>query len=60
MVIVPVLSNNKVIDIPLLSPQPYHFLQLHWPAGVSSIQAIPIADSRPPMVVGIGHTNSDI
>ena len=59
IVIVPVLSSNRVSTSPAVSTaRPDLVITLALRAR--SIPAIPIADSSPPIVVGMRHTNRDI
>ena len=59
MVIVPVLSSSSVSMSPAVSTAlPDLVMTLAWSAR--SIPAMPMADSRPPMVVGIRQTKSEM
>ena len=56
-VMVPVLSSSSVVTSPAASTaRPLIAITLCW--IIRSIPAIPIADSSPPMVVGMRHTSS--
>ena len=57
-VIVPVLSSSRVLTSPAASTaRPLMAITLCW--IMRSMPAMPIADSSPPMVVGIRHTSSE-
>jgi hypothetical protein len=56
-VMVPVLSSSNVSTSPAASTaRPEVAITLAW--IMRSMPAMPIADSRPPIVVGIRHTSS--
>ena len=58
MVMVPVLSNRRVWTSPAASTaRPLMARTFFWTSR--SMPAIPMAESRAPMVVGIRHTSSD-
>src|ERR1700754_840204 len=59
MVIVPVLSSNRVSKSPAVSTA-LPDLVITFARKALSIPAIPMADKRPPIVVGIKQTNNDI
>ena len=59
MVIVPVLSNNKTSISPAVSTALPLFV-ITFARNALSIPAIPMADNKPPIVVGIKQTKSDI
>jgi len=59
MVMVPVLSNNKVSISPAVSTA-LPLLVITLARKALSIPAIPIALNKPPIVVGIKQTNSEI
>src|ERR1700743_1865168 len=59
IVIVPVLSNNKVSKSPAVSTA-LPDLVITLARNALSIPAIPMADNRPPIVVGIRQTNKEI
>src|ERR1700761_2695503 len=59
IVIVPVLSNSNTSMSPAVSTA-LPDLVITLARNALSIPAIPMADNRPPIVVGIRQTNSDI
>ena len=59
MVIVPVLSSNKVSISPAVSTALPDFV-ITFARSARSIPAIPMAERSPPIVVGIRHTNKEI
>ena len=59
MVMVPVLSNNKVSISPAVSTALPDFV-ITLARKARSIPAMPIAESNPPIVVGIRQTNREI
>ena len=59
MVMVPVLSSSSVSMSPAVSTA-LPDLVMTFARSARSIPAIPIADSSPPIVVGIRQTNSEI
>ena len=59
MVMVPVLSNSNTSMSPAVSTA-LPDLVITLARKALSIPAIPMADNKPPMVVGIKHTNSEI
>jgi hypothetical protein len=58
-VIVPVLSSNNVSRSPAVSTA-LPLLVITFARKALSMPAIPIALSKPPIVVGIKHTNKEI
>ena len=56
---VPVLSNNKTSISPAVSTA-FPLFVMTFARKALSIPAIPIADNKPPIVVGIKHTNNEI
>jgi hypothetical protein len=59
MVIVPVLSKSNTSISPAVSTALPLFV-ITFALNALSIPAIPIAESNPPIVVGIKHTNNEI
>ena len=59
MVIVPVLSSSRVSMSPAVSTA-LPDLVMTLARSARSIPAIPMADSRPPIVVGIRQTKSEM
>src|SRR5471030_2691934 len=59
MVMVPVLSNNKTSKSPAVSTA-LPDLVITFARNALSMPAIPMADNRPPIVVGIKQTNNEI
>ncbi|MNQ85456.1 hypothetical protein D3C85_1006210 [compost metagenome] len=59
MVMVPVLSKSSTSISPAVSTA-LPDLVITLALKALSIPAIPMAESKPPMVVGIKHTNSEI
>ena len=59
IVIVPVLSNKSTSISPAVSTA-FPLLVITFALKALSIPAIPIADNKPPIVVGIRHTNNEI
>ncbi|MOA13334.1 hypothetical protein D3C78_1333830 [compost metagenome] len=59
MVIVPVLSSNSVSISPAVSTALPDFV-ITFARNARSIPAIPMAESKPPIVVGIRQTNNEI
>ncbi|MNR17723.1 hypothetical protein D3C85_1344040 [compost metagenome] len=59
MVMVPVLSNNSTSISPAVSTA-FPDLVITLALSALSMPAMPMADNRPPMVVGIKQTNKAI
>src|SRR6185312_10269346 len=59
MVMVPVLSSSNVSRSPAVSTA-LPDLVITLARNARSIPAIPMADNKPPIVVGIKHTNNEI
>src|ERR1700744_4713518 len=59
IVMVPVLSSSSTSISPAVSTS-FPDLVITLARNALSIPAIPIADNKPPIVVGIKHTNNEI